>query len=173
MPCTTIGFYDVCVDIIIPVISAILGGFLTMWGVLFTIKRERENAKEQTRLAAKPWLFSLDDSEYFDSSDVHGIVVAAKEKHESHKELTIVIRNTDNGVGIVKKLQTENNTYLPISGRIIDKSSINYLQIVIAPNETLKDMYLFITDIYNNVYKYKVEQVTHERNLRITEQHDK
>lgn len=164
-----IGFYSVCVDIIIPLLSALIGGFVTMLGVILTIKHEQKKAAEQRKQDAKPWLFSMDDKENFDCKKANDIILMADATMEGRAGLCILIKNTDNGVGIIEKLQTKDNTYLPTVGRILDKNSISYVHFFFAPHETLTDMYLYISDVYGNKYMYRVEQDACKKACTITE----
>ena len=44
MVCTETIWYRIIVDIGIPLLSALIGGGITMWGVVRTIKYEHKNA---------------------------------------------------------------------------------------------------------------------------------
>ena len=169
MPCSTIGLYDVFIDIIIPLLSALIGGFVTMLGVILTIKHEQKKAAEERKQDAKPWLFSMDDKENFDCTKANDIILMADATLEGRPGLCILIKNTDNGVGIIEKLQTKNNTYLPTVGRVLDKNSISYVHFFFAPHETLTDMFLHISDVYGNKYMYRVEQIAGKKACTITE----
>lgn len=157
MHCATISCYDVWVDIIIPLLSAVLGGAITMWGVVHTIKHEQKNSEEQTRLSVKPWLFSVDDDGTSDTRNANFYLMQAEEYLSNDSCLSFLIRNTDNGVAILEKFQTKNNTYTPYVGKILDKNTVTYLQVRIAPEETLENMYLYIKDIYGNTYYYRAD----------------
>ena len=162
-------FYKVCVDILIPLLAALIGGGMTLLGVRHTIKNERNKANESAKLAAKPWLFSMNDAENFDCTKANDIILMADTTMEGRPGLCILIKNTDNGVGIIEKLQTKNNTYLPTVGRILDKNSISYVHFFFAPHETLTDMFLHISDVYGNKYMYRVEQIAGKKACTITE----
>ena len=146
-------------DVIIPLASSIIGGLMALAGVWITIRRERRNTEEQTKKAAKPWIFSLDSVEIYDAKKANNIVIADCFNYDkSFGSLVIIIKNTDNGVCIIEKFKTENNEYIPVVGKVMDKSSITYVHIFLTENETLKDMYLYVNDVYGNQYKYKVFQ---------------
>lgn len=160
----TIGCYDIWVDIIIPLLSAVLGGAITMWGVVHTIKHEQKKAEEQAIQDVKPWVFSLDPLEDYDYKKASVITLSASEQLSGNTNIQFIIKNTDNGVGIIEKYETENNTYYPRVGRILDKNSVNYINIILSPKETLEDMFLYVNDIYGNSYKYKVILVENPNN---------
>jgi len=101
--------YNTLVDIYVPLFAALIGGFITMRGVVRTIKFERKNAIEQTRQSVKPWVFSLDALENYDSQRAGDIRMEGDSPIGSNACLVFVLRNTDNGIGIVEKYVTENN----------------------------------------------------------------
>ena len=159
MPCAAVGLYDVLVDILVPMAAAVLGGWITMWGVVRTIKHEQQNAHEQTLQAAKPWIFSLDTFEHrYNNNAASMIKMQGKTPAGSNCTLSFLLHNTDNGIGIIEKFVTENNEYLPGLGRIIEKNSTVEVIISLDTNETLENMYFIIRDIYGNRYKYKAYQ---------------
>ena len=140
-----------------------------MLGVVLTIRHDRKKAAEQRKQDAKPWLFSMGDKENFDCTKANDIILMADKTMEKRPGLCILIKNTDNGVGIIEKLQTKNNTYLPTVGRVLDKNSISYVHFFFAPHESLTDMFLHISDVYGNKYLYKVEQIAGKHACSITE----
>jgi len=150
--------YDVLVDIIIPILAAFLGGGITMWGVVRTIKYERKNAQEQAIQAAKPWIFSLDALEHYDYKNAGDIKLEGNSPLRKESTLQFILRNTDNGIGIIEKFVTEKNEYIPVIGRILDKNSINHVTVFLNKNESLKDMHFIVRDVYGNRYNYRAYQ---------------
>lgn len=156
MHCAAIGSYDVWVDIIIPLISALIGGLVTMWGVVLTIKREQKNAEEQKHQAAKPWLYSLDRFEDYDHNKAGRIEL--KGNSTSDKRIAFIIKNTDNGIGIIEKFVTINSVHQPFVGRIIDRNSIVEVKVNLESGASLQNMYFIIRDIYGTRYRYNAYQ---------------
>lgn len=154
MTCDTI-----IVGIVVPLISAFIGGLITFLGVWLTIRSDRKSSEYNKRLSAKPWLYSMSDKENFDCTESNDIIMqTSRDMERKYSGITFLIKNTDNGVCIIDRFETENNNYYPILGKILDKSSITYLHIFFDKNETLKDMFLYVKDIYGNEYKYKAYQ---------------
>lgn len=152
MLCDAIS-YQTWTDIVIPLVAAFIGGFLTLAGVWLTIHREKKVAKENTRFSVKPWIYSLDAIEHYDHNSANTILLEGDTSINSR--LQFVIKNTDNGIAIIDRFETENNVYPPKAGKILDKNSVTHLNINLGENETLKDMHLYIKDVYDNTYKYK------------------
>lgn len=157
MRCVAIGWYDVFIDVFVPLLSALVGGLITMLGVVYTIKHEQKKSAEQARESVKPWIFSVDTTETGDGKNVNTYSMQAEEVLSYNRGIDLLIKNTDNGIAILERFQTKNNTYLPVYGRILDKNSITHLEICIAPNETMEEMYLYIKDIYGNEYRYRID----------------
>ena len=69
--------------------------------------------------------------------------------------LQCYVKNSDNGIAVVKKVTTDNHTYIPIWGNIVDKNCVTGLSIFLSSkNETMHGWKLFVEDIYGNEYCY-------------------
>lgn len=164
------GSINVWVDIIIPILSAVLGGAVTMIGVLLTIHRDKKREEENYKKSVKPWIYSMDSAENFDPKTANDIIMAVSPDKKLSGGLSFVIKNTDNGVGIIDKFVTENKTYIPIIGRILDKNSITYLHVYFEEDETIRDMYLYVKDVLGNEYKFKAYQHDDKRKSNYIEE---
>ena len=164
---------DVWTGIIIPMISAIIGGGLTMWGVYVTIKDqhekdaeaqrlEAESDSERRRLEAKPWLFSYDEAQDYDVKKVQYYCMDLSGDMNMRGRgagiLTGLIKNTDNGIMLLDRVESENHVYLPSTGNIVEKGSLIQLIIWLSTEcETLENMRLYVKDIYGNTYCYPMK----------------
>ena len=155
--------------IIIPLLSALLGGTV---GVFFTIVYESRQRKKAQKLAFKPWIYSSGKNVSFDSNSLNEIVFGNSNfEFADISSLYIYLHNTDNGICVLKRFQTESKAYYPNQNSIADKNSISRIQIVFEPGDTLKEMELYIEDVFGNLYIYDVEQVPDsDRILSIKEQ---
>ena len=163
--------YDCWKDIIIPLLSALIGGFVTMLGVIITIKWESKKEKKNRIEAAKPWIYSLDYEESYDCISTNDIYLSANGM-ATNIERFIIIKSTGNGIGIIERFETENMVYYPFIGRILDKNSVTHVRICLSEkNETLKNMFLYVSDVYGNQYKYKtLQNQNHSNAWRIEEE---
>ena len=100
----------------------------------------------------------MDDCENFDCKKANDIVITESRHVERKFGITFLIKNTDNGVAIIYRYETETKKYVPIVGGILDKNSISYVHVFPVQGDTLNDMYLYIKDIYGNEYKYRAHQ---------------
>ena len=155
--------YGIWVDIIVPIISAFVGGLITMLGVIITIFSRNRKDKKNALVAVKPWIYSLDRAESGTIIVDSYIYIASEENFRDNASFIITIKNTDNGIGIVESFQTKNKIYYPMVGRILEKNKTTNLAIYLDEGTILEEMYLVITDIYDNKYKYKVIQTNNKK----------
>ncbi len=145
-------------DIFIPLLSAFIGGFITLAGVWLTIHRDKKRDEDNKKQSVKPWIYSLDPFEDYDHTNVSKYIMATSSDLNNTHLFQIIIKNTDNAICVLDEFVTEKKRYIPIRGKVVDKDRVIYLNIQIEEGETLKDMYLYVKDIYGNRYKYKVYQ---------------
>lgn len=145
-------------DVVIPLLSAFIGGFITLAGVWLTIHRDKKRDEDNKKQSAKPWIYSLDRFEDYDHTNVSKYIMATSSNLNNTHLFQIIVKNTDNGICILDELVTEKKRYIPICGKVIDKDHVIHLNVHIEEGETLKEMYLYVKDIYGNRYKYKVYQ---------------
>ncbi len=149
---------EIIVGIIIPLISALLGGFVTMLGVRITIKAERKKDAENKTLSVKPWIFSLFKAEKKNMDSINEIFFGDPEKGCTQGFYPyILIKNTDNGICILKRFQTKTKVYYPYHTDIVDKNSIVKINIAFEEGEDLKEFELYVSDVYGNQYVYDVD----------------
>lgn len=155
MPCSAIGFYDVIADIVIPIIVGVLGCLVTIYGIKMTFQHEKKVQERKTIDDAKPWTFTLDAAESVNHKEKNRIILKGSAPASNSARIVFIIKNTDNGVGIIQRFQTESTTYLPAIGRVLDKNSCTEVCIMLNEGECLKNMYLIISDVYGTEYKYR------------------
>lgn len=161
---------DVFVDIVVPLLSAIIGGALTLVGVWLTIHRDKKRDEDNLKKSVKPWIFSEDNFDHYDYKDKNYINMAVSSESVLNNCFKIYIKNTDNGIGIVDKLVTKNQMYIPVFGEILEKNKVTSLNIYYQDKcENLQDMILYIKDVYGNPYKYKVQICNNSKKWRIEE----
>lgn len=146
---------EILYNIIIPLISAIIGGGLTLLGVIITIKNQEKSSKKSAIDSVKPWIFSFPRPS---PNLIRELIMATSHDYNDFAPFEVFIKNTDNGIAIIEKVSTENNVYYPLFGKILDKNTKTNLCIYLGERETLNDMILHIKDVYGNTYKYKICQ---------------
>ena len=163
MICLVVGYnvwMTVCTDIVIPLVSAAIGGGLTLLGVWFTLRNQTKKEERQRRLNVKPILLSYDKRRGLcnESLQVYRMEIGGTLTAADDPFATVYIKNTDNGVACLNRIETENNQYFPSCGNIVEKNELVQVVVVLANDctETLKKPCLIVDDIYGNSYKYEL-----------------
>lgn len=141
-------------DVIIPIICALIGGGLTMWGVQRTLRAQRIESDRIRIQEARPCLFPEPPDQLSSILNLPLIYLISAEGNCA-PELHCYVKNSDNGIAVIKKVTTDNHTYIPPVGSIIDKNCVTNLCIYpVNKTETMSGWKLFIEDIYGNEYCY-------------------
>lgn len=116
-------------DVIIPIICALVGGGLTMWGVQRTLKAQRIESDHIRIQEAKPYLFMEHPMQAPAWDSIPRVTLESAEGDSGNYELQCYVKSSDNGIAVVKKVTTDNHTYIPIWGNIVDKNCVTGLSI--------------------------------------------
>ena len=142
-------------DVIIPIICALIGGGLTMWGVQRTLKAQRIESDRIRIQEAKPYLFAERPVRATAWNSIPKLVLESEEGNSCDLPVRCYVKSTDNGIAVVKKVTTDNCTYIPIEGNVIDKDCVTGLNIFpVDKTEMMRGWKLFVEDIYGNEYCY-------------------
>ena len=145
-------------DIIIPIVSAIIGGLFTFLGVCITIKHEKKKEKEAERLSNKPLFYRLDVRQKYDYNKAVDFCLGVSNFDDKAGQIFGVIKNTDNAILIIKGVSVNNKLYKSLYGNIIDKNQIANVYVNVSKKLDESDEIIFIIkDVMENEYKYKVE----------------
>ena len=140
-------------DIIMPLLSAGIGGLVTWLGVKTTLKNENQAIKEERIEKSKPIL--INHTCAFDGEeDVMPKYTFASDGNESKACIRGIFKNTDCGIAFIDKITTEKNTYLPQGNSTVDKNTPFVIELNNLSNETLKFCRIFCHDILGNSYCY-------------------
>ena len=143
---------EIIKDFIVPLIS----GSLTLIGVLITINNANKKESRNRVASAKPWIFSIDKRENFDNKNVNDIIIGTQNRSNSEYPISFYIKNTDNGIGIIDRVQTSNRIFRTSVGRVLEKNMVAFIHIYPDHGTELKEMFIFIMDIYGNEYRYRI-----------------
>lgn len=151
------NFYGIYVDIIGLIVCSIIGGLFTVVGVYLTIVYEKNKEKEEIKQANKPLFYLLHPMQYFDSDKAVTYTISSGKKDYQYK-IQGIFKNTEKSIMVIDYILVDNKKYYSRNGEIIDKDRIFYLDIYLE--EKIKDnvdINLFVKDIYNNPYQYKLQ----------------
>ena len=119
-------------DVIIPIICALIGGGLTMWGVQRTLKAQRIESDRIRIQEAKPYLFAKHPMRAPAWDSIPQLPLKSAEGDRCDYALQCYVKNSDNGIAVVKKVTTDNHTYIPTEGNVIDKDCVTGLNIFLG-----------------------------------------
>ena len=179
MNCTTI-----INNIIIPIICALIGGGLTLIGVILTIKHETKIRNENKKLEVKPWLVLL--GAYNTTIDECGnnsihMATCLDDYHQYRNNVFVLnINNTDNGMCIVDRIISNNTTFIPIKGNyVVEKNRNINILVHIGKSEKatgteivtvdINKIVLIIKDIYGTEYLYEIKMDLSKEEFTMTE----
>lgn len=143
-------------DIVTTIVSTVYGGVFTLIGVVWAFQKGYLERTEEHRLSQKPYLFVQNVV-----SGLIGDPLYSWFYSENIKNTTTVylgfLKNTDNGVAILKYIKTKNNVYTPHWLTVVDKGVMFRVALKKDINDTSNDFILVLEDVLGNVYSYVFE----------------
>lgn len=151
-------YVEIIKDIIIPIISAIIGGIFTFLGVFITIHHEKKKEEEEKLLTNKPLFYRLDLRQDYESKSAVDFCLGVGNFDDKEGQIFGVIKNTDNAVLIIDSVSVNGKLYKSLYGDVVDKNQIFNLYINVSEKINKKDEIIFVVkDIMENKYEYIVE----------------
>ena len=146
------------VNVWIPIISAAIGGGLTLIGVVITLFFQNIKRKEEIKMSYKPYLCYMNPMQ--DYNDKHIEYFSFRNETVSSKEhIELTLKNTDNAILVMDKIRVDDKYYYPFNGNIVDKSTVFNIYIDISDdivNKYDSEVVLYIRDVLGNNYYYKL-----------------
>ena len=145
-------------DVIVPLLSTAIGAFVSLLGVIITLKNEQKALKKERIEKLKPILINYTCAFAGEESVIPKYMfVSDGEKVDA--TITGVFKNTDNGILFFDKIVTESKTYIPQDNSTVDKNTVFLLELHNIAGETLKFCRIYCRDILGNEYYYDAEFV--------------
>lgn len=139
--------------ILIPLISALIGGGLTLAGVIVTIKWEAKHKKKEEIEKVKPIVINATSPMIPKDSKIFCYTFESQGDLQKH-EVFAVFKNTDNGILFFDLIKTANKEYYPIDGATVDKNTFFYISLKSIVGDTMEKCDIYCHDIYGNKYVY-------------------
>ena len=145
-------------DIIVPLVSALIGGLLALLGVYITLKRDKIERQLEKKENARPFFRPLDP--YVSSTIV-------SRKHifnfsltdcfdESTPAVTANIENSEKVEFVIDKFTICGKDYRPFRPEMISKGLFFTINLYYKDDPYKNDVFMHITDINNNERIYKL-----------------
>lgn len=146
------------------IISAIYGGIITLVGVAWTIKHNKDERKQDEIEANRPIIFPFNPYNDFDSKKLLDILFV-DDNQATHKYVGM-IKNTDKAVLLLKEIIVD-GVNIPIKyGDVLDKNMV--AQIIVTSSKQLEynSIILVGSDIRGNIIKYEMELKTEKKEIQ-------
>lgn len=150
-------FNELLTMVIIPLVSAIIGGGLTVWGVILTIKEDNKIRKEDIRIQNEPLFYILDPNQDYDNTNIKEFDFKSVEEAKGY--IQILFKNTDKTPFVLEYININGKTYLPQNGTVVDKNDIFFVNVHTNDNlmsNKTNNAFMAIKDVLNIEYKYKL-----------------
>ena len=154
-------YFQWVTDIIVPLLAALIGGGMTLIGVIITIRHDNKNREEDRKREliqrAKPILINYAGHR---GAETTVLYFSESGKEEGGKTIFGSFKNTDNGILTVDKIvaASGNLTYLPVAYSTVDKNTAFIIGITLANyKETFDGWTMYVHDIYDNPYCYRMK----------------
>lgn len=145
-------------DIIIPLVSAFIGGSMALWGVHLTLERDKLERKLEREENSRPFFCPLD---LWDSS------VATSNNHifcfsltdcfdKSSPVLNANMVNSEKTEFIINKITICGKDYRPFRPEMISKGMLFMIKLYYEDDPYKNDVFMHITDINHNNRVYKL-----------------
>ena len=163
---------DVLQYIIIPIVSAIIGGFLTFLGVFYTIKYEQSKSNKNEKMLNKPYLKisfqtgqetirSTHIENTFNQNNIDNNTTSCFYAYLIDK---ISIKNSSNANCILKEFVVDDVNF-SLNNNLILKDEIFNLDITrnnyVNSLNLVKEIYISVLDVLGNTYYYKCDFKAH------------
>lgn len=156
-------------QIIIPVVSAVYGGLLTLIGVAWNIKKSDRDRKEEDIKKAKPIVFICSpETSSVDYKSVIKKLLISKQKLGTLKHASVkgkyyilphvLINNSDYSYATMKGFVINNDFHLYDFGQVLPKNSIVHLMndFTFKYNKKIKYVAILIQDMLDNLYELEL-----------------
>lgn len=141
-------------DIMMPLLSALIGGFLALLGVFLTLRHEQKERKAEQVDKAKPIVINYMSHAIDKNTSIPKLRFVADKDSKGHM-VTGVFKNTDNGILFFDYIETEKHRYYPQHSSAVDKNTVFIVFLEIVNGETFQNCIFYCHDIFETQYYYE------------------
>lgn len=142
-------------NLFVDIYTAIIGGGLTLIGVAWTIKKNNDDRKHDQQASVKPLLYPIAHMSEYNYKEAVELYFYKSSNNEKRIFLG-VIKNTDNGVLIVKEAIINDEKYIMDFPVVLDKNIPGHISVRGNQELDIQSMYIIGQDILGNIIKYKL-----------------
>lgn len=141
-------------NVVIPIVSAVYGGIITLVGVAWTIRKADNDRKSDERKSICPIIYPYNRNNIVDYKQL-GDMMFEDEDTDNYHYLG-VIKNTDNGIFIIRELIVDDNIFKVKYGDVLDKNKFSQIILKTDKGLSYNNVILSGTDIKGNVIQYRL-----------------
>ena len=141
-------------DVLMPLLSAVIGGFLALFGVFLTLRHEQKERKAEQVDKAKPIVINYMSHAIDRTAPSPKLRFVADKDSKGHM-VTGVFKNTDNGILFFDYIETEKHRYYPQHSSAVDKNTVFFVFLEIVNGETFQNCTFYCHDIFGTQYYYE------------------
>ncbi len=139
-------------DVLIPLISAIIGGGLTLAGVIVTIKWEAKQKKQEEIEKVKPIIINTD---YDNTKQLKSyLTFEFATAGDTCTRIFGCFKNTDNGILFIDYIESDSNKYESFADSTVDKNSYFSINMYAGRDEQFNNFKIYCHDVLGNKYYY-------------------
>lgn len=144
-------------DIVVPIITAIVGALV---GSFVTYKLQNKKDMQQNAETSKPKIFNYDVSDGYAPRTFEEYEMCSFSKDDIDAKFSYCgyFTNTDKALFTIEKIESEHKTYVPYGNKVVKKDVKFMIKINLVTGESFKNMKLFVKDINDKEYSYKMIQ---------------
>lgn len=143
-------------DIVVPLMSAFIGGLMALWGVHLTLKRDALQREVEQKEKARPFFTILDDGDARAKSESVCFFGFFHSESATDVSLAINMINSEKNEFIIDKLSISQKDYLPTRKELVTQGLIFSVLVFDDSIIDLSDINLYITDINHQHRIYKL-----------------
>ena len=163
-------------EVVIPIVSAVYGGLITLVGVLLTIKETRKDIAKKDDFEAKPFFGIIDVQHYLNDESCKNEIGFRPKKFDGKLVFLdeINIQNSDKAPFYIDKFSVDDTDYYPDSTFLVTKEMVFNATIYVeqSKKKPLDKVYMHVTDVNfkSRIYElqcggyhdYRIKEMTKE-----------
>ena len=119
---------NVCVDILLPILCALISGGLTLFGVILTLKHGNKKDEETIKIFYKPRFYRIDPNQISNIKNDHYFCYSFLPEKKG-TSIRGYFKNTDHSTFVLDKIIIGRKACISNYEYLVDKNTVFYLHI--------------------------------------------
>lgn len=144
-------------DILMPIISSVIGGMMALAGVFVTLRTDRKVRMKEEKEKARPYFGIIDDVDTrVIQSDNHVFAFDSDQNFPTKNILFVHIVNSEKVEFMIEKFKINGREYKARSKKIVSKGLACKIMIYDYVDVMIRDAFMYIIDLKNDTRIYKL-----------------